>query len=151
MNRRRTALSVLPFQEIQMNSKSLFHSTTFAVLLAAGLLVVPVMSQAQEAAVAEVVAPAAAPATAPAVAVETTVPAQPVLAGPRITRAGVTHITADVAPEPFRRDATRRNTSWMIVGGVMLLVGVVIGGDAGTIVALTGGAIGLVGLFRYLQ
>jgi hypothetical protein len=39
----------------------------------------------------------------------------------------------------------------MIVGGAMLLVGAVIGGDEGTIVMLGGGGLGLLGLWYYLR
>ena len=39
----------------------------------------------------------------------------------------------------------------MIVGGAALVVGSVIGGDAGTLMMVGGGVLGLVGLYRYLQ
>jgi hypothetical protein len=39
----------------------------------------------------------------------------------------------------------------MIVGGAALVVGSVIGGDAGTLMMVGGGVIGLVGLYRYVQ
>lgn len=146
MNRRHAATSFLPLQEIQMKSKSLFPLATLPVLLLAGLVLLPASLRAQDAAVAQ----SPVPVSAPALAVETTLAAPVVPAGPRHAPVGVTRITADVAPSPYMAPS-KRNTSWMIVGGAMLLVGVVIGGDAGTIVALTGGTIGLVGLFRYLQ
>jgi hypothetical protein len=39
----------------------------------------------------------------------------------------------------------------MAVGGAALVVGLVIGGDGGLIIATTGGVIGLIGLYRYLR
>jgi uncharacterized membrane protein YiaA len=44
-----------------------------------------------------------------------------------------------------------RNPAMMIVGGAALVVGAVIGGQAGTIVMVGGAVIGLVGLWNYLQ
>lgn len=43
------------------------------------------------------------------------------------------------------------NVALMAVGGAALVTGLLIGGDAGTAVAITGGAIGLVGLYRFLR
>jgi hypothetical protein len=39
----------------------------------------------------------------------------------------------------------------MIVGGAGLLAGLIIGGDAGTALAVGGAVIGLYGLYLYLQ
>jgi hypothetical protein len=39
----------------------------------------------------------------------------------------------------------------MIVGGAAILVGAVIGGDAGDIFMIGGAVVGLVGLYKYLQ
>lgn len=50
-----------------------------------------------------------------------------------------------------KRAQTSHNMALMIVGGAALLVGAIIGGDAGTIVMVGGGVIGLYGLFRYLE
>lgn len=43
------------------------------------------------------------------------------------------------------------NIAMMAVGGAALVVGLIIGGDGGLIIATTGGVIGLVGLYRYLK
>ncbi|MEQ1855713.1 MAG: hypothetical protein ABL963_04530 [Longimicrobiales bacterium] len=43
------------------------------------------------------------------------------------------------------------NVALMIVGGAALVVGSVIGGDAGTLMMVGGGVAGLVGLYRYLR
>jgi len=39
----------------------------------------------------------------------------------------------------------------MGAGAAAIIVGLMIGGDGGTIVAISGGVIGLVGLFRYIR
>ncbi len=43
------------------------------------------------------------------------------------------------------------NVALMIVGGAALVVGSVIDGDAGTLMMVGGGVVGLIGLYRYLQ
>lgn len=81
-------------------------------------------------------------------------------------------VTSDVARGPLMKDAAvgvrldarntplatppkfqspGRNPAMMIVGGAALIVGAVVGGQAGTIVMIAGGIIGLVGLWNYLQ
>lgn len=49
------------------------------------------------------------------------------------------------------RGSDRSNVAWMAVGAAALMVGLLIGGDAGSVVAITGGVIGLIGLFRYMN
>jgi hypothetical protein len=44
-----------------------------------------------------------------------------------------------------------RNVALMIVGGAAIAVGAVVGGDAGTIMMVGGGVIGLIGLYRYVR
>lgn len=51
----------------------------------------------------------------------------------------------------LQSNPTRRDVAWMVLGGAALIVGSVVGGDGGTIIMVTGGVIGLVGLWRYLQ
>jgi hypothetical protein len=53
-------------------------------------------------------------------------------------------------PVPRRAD-TKGNRAMMIVGGAALLVGAVIGGNAGTIIMVGGGVVGLYGLYKFLQ
>ncbi|MEX2182638.1 MAG: hypothetical protein WD771_11400 [Gemmatimonadaceae bacterium] len=107
--------------------------------------------------VAAVVAPGvlvaqdAATVTAAPVVVAPAVEMAPV-AGPQVVQAGVTR--AEAAPTTefnFQNTASRRDVTWMIVGGATLVVGSMVGGDAGTILMVTGGVIGLIGLWRYLQ
>jgi hypothetical protein len=77
-------------------------------------------------------------------------------AGPTILAA-----TAAVRPE-LRMDANvpraldvrqqlRRSEVLMIVGGAIFLAGAIIGGDAGTIIMVGGAAVGIYGLYLYLQ
>lgn len=74
-------------------------------------------------------------------------------AGPRIPASVAPRFAeaSDLAPALMQQRASRRDVAWMAVGGAALAVGLLIGGDAGTIIAVSGGVIGLVGLFRYLQ
>jgi len=39
----------------------------------------------------------------------------------------------------------------MILSGATMVVGALVGGDAGTIIMIGGGGVALVGLWRYLQ
>lgn len=57
------------------------------------------------------------------------------------------------AAEPQRRTTRddRQAMTLMIIGGGMLLGGLIIGDDAGTLIAVGGLVVGLVGLYQYLQ
>lgn len=77
-------------------------------------------------------------------------------AGPRVVRAGITApaaVRSDLAAPQGRDDniGAGRNVAMMGVGVAAIVVGSLIGGDGGTIIAISGGVIGLVGLFRYLR
>lgn len=59
--------------------------------------------------------------------------------------------TARGAPPVIQRRSSNRNSvALMIVGGAALVVGAVIGNDAGTLVMLGGAAVGLYGLYLFL-
>lgn len=59
---------------------------------------------------------------------------------------------AKVATNALPQDGrVGRNPAMMIVGGVALIAGSFIDGDAGTIVMIAGGALGLYGLWQYLK
>ena len=69
----------------------------------------------------------------------------------RNAAAGV-HVSAATTPQPApRRESVGRNPAMMIVGAVALIAGTFIEGDAGTIVMIAGGALGLYGLWQYLK
>lgn len=86
-------------------------------------------------------------------AAATTVQSQAPLAGPRPLQVGVSRAQATAPDLSFdlQRQASRRDVAWMVLGGATLVVGSLVGGDGGTIIMITGGVIGLVGLWRYLQ
>lgn len=74
------------------------------------------------------------------------------LTGPRINSVGISR--AEVTPgaeNAIQNNPNRRDVAWMVLGGATLIVGSIVGGDGGTILMVTGGVIGLVGLWRYLQ
>ena len=77
--------------------------------------------------------------------------------GPRVVRAGFTTPAREhqpsVAPSQGGRDnvGAGSNVAMMAVGGAGIVVGSLIGGDGGTMIAIGGGVIGLIGLFRYLR
>ena len=43
------------------------------------------------------------------------------------------------------------NVALMVVGGAALIIGAVIGGDAGLLIAIGGAIIGLYGLYHFIQ
>ena len=78
-------------------------------------------------------------------------------AGPTLDGAtvGIKHADAQATTAPTNATpAARRGdqpTALMIVGGAAFLAGAIIGGDAGTIIMVGGAAVGLYGLYLYLQ
>lgn len=78
------------------------------------------------------------------------------MAGPRVMRAGVSFpvaVRSDLASPQGSGDniGAGRNKAMMAVGVAAIVVGSLIGGDGGTIIAIGGGVIGLIGLFHYLR
>lgn len=129
-----------------MSRAQIFSAAIAAVLLASPLAAQSVTDQSP----LSLGAPSAL--QAPAVAVQTP-PVTPALASAQSDVAvGVRAVSmaTPFAPAPVPR-AYGRSPALMIVGGAMLLVGAVIGGDEGTIVMLGGGGLGLLGLWTYLR
>ena len=103
---------------------------------------------------------AARPAQAQALAPHT--PAADV-AAPTRTASGPTTEAATVAVRPIETKDLQLNAAaaprkgygqpvaLMVVGGAAVLTGLIIGGDAGTIIAVGGTVMGLYGLYEYLQ
>jgi hypothetical protein len=59
--------------------------------------------------------------------------------------------TSRPAPPVLQNRTSNRNAvALMIVGGAALVIGAVIGDDAGTLVMLGGAAVGLYGLYMFL-
>lgn len=120
-----------------------------ASLLVPALVLLPSIGRAQ--ASGDVSLPAVPPAAVTDSAAAPSAVAAPV--GP-VAGAQTVALKTRPAPAPAPR-APRGNTSenraLMIVGGVGLLVGAVIGGDAGTLVMLGSAGVGLWGLYRFLN
>jgi hypothetical protein len=89
-----------------------------------------------------------APTTAPAVAAEPS--AAPV--GPTLDAASVAvRHKAVETNAAARRGGMGQGEALMIVGGAAVLVGLLIGGGAGSAIAVGGAIVGLVGHYEYLQ
>lgn len=77
--------------------------------------------------------------------------------GPQQDRAGITRVVESSvsATEAAPQDVLRRNqgpdVALMVVGGAALIAGLVVGGDSGQLIAITGAVLGLIGLFRYVR
>jgi len=56
-----------------------------------------------------------------------------------------------VAPPLPGIERSGQDVAMMVVGGAALVVGSIVGGDAGTLMMVGGGVIGLVGLYRYVR
>jgi hypothetical protein len=78
--------------------------------------------------------------------------APPAPVGPTMDAAavGVRHAPVTDAA-PARRAGYGQPVALMVVGGAAVLVGLIIGGGAGTAIAIGGAVAGLVGLYQYLQ
>lgn len=142
------------------------HCRRFATAIAVLFLAAPLVSALAAQAIAQdtvdqVVAPSAAPLAIAAPTIATSAFAERVVAPARTIPAGVTQSKGGVnarmnastnAPYAVRVSSQdSRNPAMMIVGGAALIVGAVVGGQAGTIVMVGGGILGLVGLWNYLQ
>jgi hypothetical protein len=94
---------------------------------------------------------AAALGVAPAAVTDSVVktPRGPSIASERVASHAIT--TPRGAPPVIQNRTSNRNAvALMIVGGAALVVGAVIGNDAGTLVMLGGAGIGLYGLYLFL-
>lgn len=126
-----------------MNSHT-FRSAAFVAALLIGAAVVPSSLAAQGTmprdTISTVVLPTAFGVSAPT------------LGGPRAAPAGITRpVAADSLYAADRSVGMGSNLALMGVGAAALVVGLMVGGDGGTIIALSGGVLGLVGLYRYLR
>lgn len=113
--------------------------------LACAIFALPRVSHAQS------IAEQASPATVVTASVNAPAPAGPTLDDATI---GIKHSAAQTATTPTNVAAPRHGdqpTALMIVGGAAFLAGAIIGGDAGTIIMVGGAAVGLYGLYLYLQ
>ncbi len=101
-----------------------------------------------------VVSPASGDSASLGAALPTAVPLMSLAPTRASVATGVQLRMDGVAPAPMPIPAPGRNsgnTALMIVGGAALIVGSVIDGDAGSIIMIGGGVIGLYGLWQYLR
>lgn len=118
-----------------------------ALMLAAGSL--SAQQTAMDAPVASSVVVAPVATTAPAT------PATTELAGPRASSSRLGELVKTNAAEPVAPKkgevGAGSNVALMAVGAAAVLIGLLIGGDSGTFIAIGGGVLGLYGLFRYMR
>ena len=97
---------------------------------------------------------AATPAAPPASELAAPQAAPP---GPTIERAAVAARTQDQQPAPDSDAALQQRLglgkarALMIVGFATVIIGLMIGDDPGTLIAIAGAAVGLYGLYNYLK
>ena len=77
-------------------------------------------------------------------------------AGPRVelTATGVRQLTkfdSGAVNLAAKKQQVGKPAALMIVGGAAILIGAVIGGDAGALFMIGGAVVGLIGLYQYLQ
>lgn len=92
------------------------------------------------------------PRPAPVVLAPGTAPA--VIPGPTAESASLVatlSLGASEATPALPAQRTSQDVAMMAVGGAGLLVGAIIGGDAGTLVMVGSAGVGLLGLYRYLS
>ncbi len=134
-----------------MNAQSL-HSAALLAAFVLGAAVLPSSLTAQQDSAVAVVLVAPTPAVAVAAPVVGVTPA--LAGGPRIVSAGISKpMAADARALPLPQESMGNgtNVAMMFVGGAGIVVGALVGGDGGYLIAISGAVIGLVGLFRYLR
>jgi hypothetical protein len=131
-----------------------FRSSALLAVLLVGAATLPSSLRAQQIAAADLGKSAAQTATVAAPApVSTATPAP--AAGPR--RAPAWIITSQPSPLDLSQPQGGRGVgagsdiAMMGTGAAAVVVGLLVGGETGTIISFTGGVVGLVGLFRYLR
>lgn len=144
-----------------MHSLRLRTLALFAALLV-GAAIAPRSLHAQQGVAADVTD--AAPKTPsvvvlPSVTTVAVVPtaSAPPVAGPRNLQSALASPASSVpfivgeSPSNDAHVGAGSNLALMGVGAAGVVIGLLVGGDGGTIISLTSGVIGLVGLYRYLR
>jgi hypothetical protein len=98
---------------------------------------------------ADIVAPAFAP-RADSTVTETPAPG-PTADAARVAVSQRTTHELKLSAAAQRRAGLGQPIALMVVGGAALLTGLIIGDDAGTVIAVSGALVGLYGLYEYLQ
>lgn len=134
----------------------LLRSCAFVAAVFVGAAVVPSSLPGQGSAVPDSANRAAQVSSVTTQApVSTAVPAP--AAGPRVAPVGISRLSHATPTGPAQsRDETPHlgagtNVAMMGAGAAALVVGLMVGGNGGNMVALGGGAVGLLGLYRYLR
>jgi len=136
-------------------TSTIIRRLTLAAVITVGAVWAPSHLHAQSTG-ADAVAPSG-PVTRPTPPLASAVDAAtPAPVGPRVAPAGFDRrLAADderpSSPQQDRNLGAGANVALMGVGAAAVVIGLLIGGDGGTLVAITGGAIGLYGLFRFLR
>ena len=94
---------------------------------------------------------AAGVSTARAQASESLPVSGPTVAAARVAVAPDLRMDARVPASLDLRQRLTRSESLMIIGGAIFLTGAIIGDDPGTIIMISGAAVGIYGLYLYLQ
>jgi hypothetical protein len=102
------------------------------------------VAQVADVQVADVTAPAAEAPVAANLAVATGPSMNAATLSPRISS------DAALSTHAMRRPSRNSGVGLMIFGGAALITGLVVGGDAGTVIAVGGALVGLYGLYVYL-
>ena len=121
------------------------HALRLALAAGLGLGAAARPAQAQS------LAPRTPPADVAVAVVKDSASAGPTLAAARV--AARYHESADleITTAAPRRAGYGQPVALMVVGGAALLTGLIIGDDAGTVIAVGGALVGLYGLYEYLQ
>jgi len=98
---------------------------------------------------ADVAAPTAVVVAGPTV--DTARVAGPTLDAARVAASEPTSHELKITTAAARRAGYGQPVALMVVGGAALLTGLIISGDAGTVIAVGGALVGLYGLYEYLQ
>lgn len=136
-------------------SKSLFRSLAVIGALIVGTAVLPSSLVAQQSTSMDSASMSATVATV-VMSVPTDTTNRVNAAGPRVAPAGIvaSQVTRPGLAEMQNRNdnvGMGSNLALMGVGAAGVVIGLLVGGDGGAAIAIGGGALGLIGLYRYLR
>lgn len=134
-------------------SHRITRSLTMSILLAGAVVLQPSFVSAQQSSTVDrgILELGSAASTRGVGVAAPSAPVGPVVIPSATWRPMVVELPGEQVSAAVAQRSDRNNVAWMAVGAAALMVGLLIGGDAGTVVAVTGGVIGLMGLFRYMN
>lgn len=115
-----------------------------AVALAVAVLAAPLTLSAQS-------TPTPAPAPTTGVTSADSTPVGPAMASSVAYHPAASTDSLSLAPQRTRSQGFGTAGAMMIAGGAAVIVGLVIGDDVGTLIAVGGAVVGLYGLYMYLK